>query len=164
MIAAAGVAGDGAAKRADAGDDGGACGAFVGMIPGETAGFEGQRMADGFSGNSEVVACGPPFRAVGCDFSATGALICEKVGEFVLEGAPDFLFGDAFELGIQLDFAGRPPGAAGGGAHARIPCDGDFAGEIGMSEREGGVPAPCGEGGIGVRVPERAGEVFIREN
>lgn len=122
MFAAAIVAGDAALDGFDAVDGGEAIGADVGMVALHPAAFEWQRVERLLAGDAEIGAGDLPFRAVGLDVAATAAaFVGDEVGEFVLEGAPEFLGFAVAEFRVELDRAVRPPSAAGGGLHPWVP-------------------------------------------
>ena len=115
------VTGHGAADGFDAEDGGKAMRAGVGVVAFHPAAFEGQRVKRLFTGDAEIRAGGLPLGSVWIDPAAAAAFVCDEMSEFVFECAPEF-FGRTFaEFWIEFDHAVRPPRAAGGGLHARIP-------------------------------------------
>lgn len=92
MLSAAGVASGGAFDGADAADDCRAGGAGVGVFPNHSSRLEGQGVADVFTGDAKICACGFPLDAVGRDLSGAAARVGEKMGELVLEGAEGLVF------------------------------------------------------------------------
>ena len=147
-LAAAIVAGDGAADGFDAVDGGEAMRAEVAVVALHTAAFEGQRVVGLLAADTEIRAGGLPLRAVGFDAAATASFVGDEVGEFVFERAPEF-FGRALaEFRVEFDRAVRPPCTAGGGLHARVPGDAHLAGEFRQEEVGRGFRAPRGEPAI----------------
>lgn len=142
------VAGDGAAHRADAEDDGEAGRAGVGMFPLHFPALQREGMVGCFPGYPEFRAGGLPFDSMRFNPFPPASLVSEEVCELVFKGAPNFLFGEIFELRVQLYGAGRPPGAASSGAHPWIPGNADFPSEFRHSEGVGGILAPSGHAGI----------------
>jgi hypothetical protein len=144
VFPAAGVAGDAALDGLDAVNGGEAIGTDVGVVALHAAAFEGQRVERLLTGDAEIGAGGLPFRAVGLDVAAAAAaFVGDEVGEFVFEGAPEFLGFAVAEFRVELDHAVGPPGTASGGLHARVPGNADFAGELGQGKAGGGFRAPC---------------------
>lgn len=138
------VASDGALDGAHAVDHGEAVRADVGVVALHLAALEGKCVVRAFPGDAEVGAGKLPFGTVRVDAAAAAALVGDEVGEFVFERAPEFLGVEVAEFRVQLDGAVRPPCAAGGGAHARVPRDSHLAGEFAEAERAGGLGTPCG--------------------
>lgn len=83
--------------------------------------FERQGVVGAFPWYAEFRAGRLPLRAVGIDAPPAAALVGDEVCKLVLERPPGLLVRDLADLGVQLDAAVRPPCAAGGGAHPRVP-------------------------------------------
>ncbi len=153
------VTGDAALDGFDAVNGGEAIRADVGVVALHSAALEGQRMEGLLAGDAEVGAGGLPFRAVGLDVAAaTAAFVGDEVGEFVFEGAPEFLGPALAEFRVELNRAIRPPSAAGGGLHPRVPRNAHLAGEFGQRKVGGGFRAPRRKASI---IPNRLG--FLRD-
>lgn len=128
------VAGYSPGDRLHAVDHGEAVGANVGVVPLHLAALEGQVMKRLLAGNPEVHAGRLPLGSMWIDAAAAAAFVSDKVGEFVLQRAPEFLRLALLELRIQLDRPVWPPRAAGGRLHPRVPGYADLAGELVESE------------------------------
>lgn len=92
---------------------------------------KGEAMGCGFAWDSEIVAGFLPFRTVGVDFRATGAFVGDEVGEFVAQGALDFIGGNFVQTRVEFDQGTGPKSATGAGSHAGIPRNDDAGGENG---------------------------------
>jgi hypothetical protein len=87
--AAALEAGDMALHRADAGESGAAFAAGIKVSPLETNAFQGKVVAPGLVRYAEILAGLAPFDPVGRNLTATDAMLGQKVGELMAQGALD---------------------------------------------------------------------------
>lgn len=122
VAAAAEAAGGGAFEGADAGVEFAAEDAAVEVFSGGAArAGQVEGVAARFAGDAEVGAGFAPFAAVGG--GAAVAVAGEDVGEFVEEGALDFVVADLKEGWVEVDGVAAEVGPAGGGAEAVVPGD-----------------------------------------
>ena len=166
-FAAAVVASDGALERLHAVDGGEAVSANVDVVALHAAAFEGERVEWMFAGDAQFRAGGCPFGTVGIRVSAAAAFVGNEMGEFVFEGAPEFLRRAFPELRVEFDGPVRPPRATSGSLHAWVPENTHLAGKFGQPQtirsfrapsREPAVPA----GGSGPRGYRNLGNVQPR--
>lgn len=121
------------------------------MISLQTAAFEGKGMVGALAGYPELGTRGAPLMTVRLDPPATAALVCNEVRELVLERSPNLIWLALVELGIELDAAVRPPSAARGGAHSRVPKNSHFASQFWQCEPSGCLGTPCRKPVIGIQ-------------
>lgn len=112
------------------------------MISLHFATFERERVACMLAGNAEFRASAAPLRAVWFDAAAAASFVGDEVSKFVFESAPEFVGFAFLKFGIEFDGAIRPPSAAGGCLHARVPRNGHLACKFVESEGFGGLCAP----------------------
>jgi hypothetical protein len=79
--------GDVAFHRADAGESGAAFAAGIEEAAFETDALEWQIMASRFIWNAEIFAGLPPFRSMRRNLPASGAMLRQKMGEFVAKSS-----------------------------------------------------------------------------
>lgn len=94
------------------------------------------------AGNAKFGAGTAPLGAVWFDAAAAASFVGDEVSKFVFESAPEFVGFAFLKFGIEFDGAIRPPSAAGGCLHARVPRNGHLACKFVESEGFGGLCAP----------------------
>lgn len=147
-LAAAVIAGYGAPDRFDAVDGCEAVRAEVAVIALHAAAFEGQRVKRLLSWNAQIRAGDLPLRPMGVDVTTTAPLVSHKVGEFMFECAPEFFRWTFAEFRIEFDHSVRPPGAACGGLHPRVPCNPHLARKLRQIKVGRGFRAPRREAAV----------------
>jgi len=113
----------------------GAVRAAIDKTPGDFSPGQRQIVAALFVGQSEIPAGLLPLGAVRRDAAASDPMMREEVGEFVAQGAVDFVGAKFVEARIQCDQRFSRIGRSRGAAHARIPSNLDAARQIVAGQR-----------------------------
>lgn len=123
VFAAALDAGGFLAQGFHARQHGGAFGTGVKKLPRDFAAFEGKFVTAGLIRNTEVGASLTPFHPVGLDAAASGAVLRQKVSQFVTKSSLNLGSGNLDELGVQQNRALAKHRHAGRGAERGIPIN-----------------------------------------
>jgi len=126
VASAAAVAGGGAGEGAGAVDFVMTMWAGVGEGFGAGAARQWEVVGGGFVGDAEFEAGVLPFWSVVLDMSASGAVVCDEVGEFVAEGVVWFAWAEVDEAWIEVDGVVAVGGEACGAAQSAVPDDPDL--------------------------------------
>jgi hypothetical protein len=86
-------------------------------------------MAGAFARNAQVTTGRPPFAAMRKNAAAAGAMLGQKMGEFVAQSALDFFDTEFLQHGIEHDASAAWLGATDRRAHARVPLDAQARGQ-----------------------------------
>ncbi len=128
-LLAAAQAGGSASEGTDAFEFGFAVGAEVDVFDGDLASWQGEVVAAGFIGETEVGTGALPLRAMGGDAAFTDAVLGNEVGQFVEERTFDLVGSEGLELGIEENDGELWVGKAGGAPHPGVPENAQAIGE-----------------------------------
>ena len=123
VLAAAFHAGNFFSQRADAGEDGRACGAGIEKFAPDFPAFERDVVAARLVGDSQIPAGRPPLRSVRCDAVSPGAVLGQEMRQLVPQRFLDFAGRELHEFGIQGDPSLAPACETGGCPESGIPAD-----------------------------------------
>jgi len=101
----------------------GAVRAAIDKTPGDFSPGQREIVAALFVGQSEIPAGLLPLGAVRRDAAPSDPMVREEVGEFVAQGAVNFVGAKFVEARVERDQRFSRVGRARGAAHARIPSD-----------------------------------------
>ena len=113
----------------------GAVRAAIDKTPGDFSPGQRQIVAALFVGQPEIPAGLLPLGAVRGDAAPSDPMVREQMGEFVAQGAVNFVGAKFVEARVERDQRFSGVGRARGAAHARIPSDLDAACQVVARQR-----------------------------